>query len=382
MDRTSADALVAMIDHAYASVTNDARWDDFLKLVSGHFREGSVLLWHTDHKDDRLNLVSSFGYDAKTLREVDDHYHAINPWLPKKMRMPGGSLHRTDELFPEDELVRTEFYAGLLAPNNLFNGFGLSLFNDRRFGFLSIVRSRRAGPPSPNELALLERLMPHLQRSLQLHERFQVPSQLAGPALSVLDSLSRGVIFVGRDRRVVHANLAAGRMLSSADGLFLDQLGVCRTSRVAEQVSLDLRLKGAINGRRHDHGTEAAFSSGGVMAVSRPSGSRAYSLVVAPAPLPPFGLTAIHIAAVITISDPDTKSGAARDLLRSIYCLSEKEARLAVQIAEGQQLSVAARDVGVTYETARSYLKEVFAKLGVSRQAELASVVQKLGGCH
>ena len=95
-------------------------------------------------------------------------------------------------------------------------------------------------------------------------------------------------------------------------------------------------------------------------------------------PSPSFGLAAGHIAAAVLVSDPDTAGAARHDLLRRLYQLTHKEAQLALKIAEGEGLEAAARNAGITYETARSYLKNIFAKLGVSRQAELASLVQKL----
>ena len=122
--------------------------------------------------------------------------------------MPSGAIHRTETLFPESELKRTEFYTDWLVPNKVFKGFGISLFNDRRFAFLSILRSQQAGPPSDDELHLLELLTPHLQRAIQVHERLRLPPQFAAPALTVLDQLSRGVIFVGRDRRALGWSLA------------------------------------------------------------------------------------------------------------------------------------------------------------------------------
>jgi DNA-binding CsgD family transcriptional regulator len=114
------------------------------------------------------------------------------------------------------------------------------------------------------------------------------------------------------------------------------------------------------------------------MLVLRPSAARAFGLVVTPMPSPPFGLAATHVAAAILISDPESNSAALSDILRRLYQLSEREAELAVRIAEGERLGEAAKLAGVTYQTACSYLKSIFMKLGVNRQAELAGLVQKL----
>jgi DNA-binding CsgD family transcriptional regulator len=57
--------------------------------------------------------------------------------------------------------------------------------------------------------------------------------------------------------------------------------------------------------------------------------------------------------------------------LADAYRLSRAEARLALHIVEGGDIASYAKSVGVRVGTARSQLKAVFAKTGVSRQAEL-----------
>lgn len=378
MDEASAAALVGMIDHVYAAALDAERWGDFLNSVSGHFRNASTIIWHTDQNDDRCNIFASHRYQESTLRSLQEHYYAVNPWVPKKMRMPSGAIHRTEALYPERELIKTEFYSDFLVPNDLFKGFGISLFNGRRFGFLSVVRSRHAGAASADEIELLERLTPHLQRAIQVHERLRLPPELAAPALTVVEELSHGVVFVGRDKRIVYVNAVASRMLSEADGLSLDPTGSCRTNRAAEQANLDKLLDGAISGRWRPENEGRTSSSGGLMVITRRSGRGPYGVVVSPMPSPPFGLAAAHVAAVLLISDPDVDARPLRDVLRRLYRLSEKEAVLAVRIADGQRLDAAAKETGISYETARSYLKAVFGKLGVHRQAELASAIRKL----
>jgi hypothetical protein len=68
---------------------------------------------------------------------------------------------------------------------------------------------------------------------------FRFGPEYAAPALVVLDHLSRGVIFVGRDRRAHYANRASSRILSNGDGLSLDRTGAWRTCRSSDQTALD-----------------------------------------------------------------------------------------------------------------------------------------------
>ena len=53
----------------------------------------------------------------------------------------------------------------------------------------------------------------------------------------------------------------------------------------------------------------------------------------------------------------------------------ESPRRLAAALAQGMTMDEAAAECGVTKSSARTYLKNIFSKLGVSRQAELVRTI-------
>jgi DNA-binding CsgD family transcriptional regulator len=63
------------------------------------------------------------------------------------------------------------------------------------------------------------------------------------------------------------------------------------------------------------------------------------------------------------------------DLLRCHFGLTPAEARLALQLVAGETLRAAAAKLSITYETARTELKNIFNKTGTRRQAELVIVI-------
>src|SRR5262245_38452767 len=70
------------------------------------------------------------------------------------------------------------------------------------------------------------------------------------------------------------------------------------------------------------------------------------------------------------------------DLLRSHFGLTPAEARLALHLVAGETLRSAEAKLSITYETARTHLKNIFSKTGTCRQAELVVVlVTALPGC-
>jgi DNA-binding CsgD family transcriptional regulator len=58
-----------------------------------------------------------------------------------------------------------------------------------------------------------------------------------------------------------------------------------------------------------------------------------------------------------------------------LFDLTDAEARLAVALGEGHRLEDAADRMGITVSSARTYLKRVFSKTDVTRQAELVRLL-------
>src|SRR5215475_9418278 len=63
------------------------------------------------------------------------------------------------------------------------------------------------------------------------------------------------------------------------------------------------------------------------------------------------------------------------NLLRCHFGLTPAEARLALHLVAGETLRAAAAKLSITYETARTELKNIFNKTGTCRQAELVIVI-------
>ena len=63
------------------------------------------------------------------------------------------------------------------------------------------------------------------------------------------------------------------------------------------------------------------------------------------------------------------------DLLRRHFGLTPAEARLALHLVAGETLRSAEFKLSITYETARTHLKNIFYKTGTRRQAELVIVI-------
>ena len=87
-------------------------------------------------------------------------------------------------------------------------------------------------------------------------------------------------------------------------------------------------------------------------------------------------ITPLDIAvAVLYVSDLEAHTLPRSEALRSLYALTSAEIELVELLCDGCSLEEAAEHRGVTMNTARSQLKQIFFKTNTSRQSELVRLV-------
>ena len=79
--------------------------------------------------------------------------------------------------------------------------------------------------------------------------------------------------------------------------------------------------------------------------------------------------------AIVFITDPMRRQEAPSDLLMRLFGLSSAEGRLLEKLVSGRSVKQAASDLGITGDTARSYLKVIFQKTDTHRQTDLVRLV-------
>ena len=87
-----------------------------------------------------------------------------------------------------------------------------------------------------------------------------------------------------------------------------------------------------------------------------------------------------HAAALVLIVDPAVQAKVGADVVEAVLGLTPTEAEIAVLLAQGRTPRQIAVTTGRGYSTVRTHLKHIFAKLGVSRQLEVAQAVIALSG--
>jgi PAS domain S-box-containing protein len=186
-------------------------------------------------------------------------------------------------------------------------------------------------------------------------------------AEETLNLLSTGMALVDRDCRLLLANRSASRLLDSGDGLALSHGRITATRR--EQVD---HLRDLVDGICT--GTDAAEDEGaGVMTIDRGDGVRPLSIKVAPVQL--NASDDGSRAAAVFIRDLEIRQSVPPEVVAKLFGLTFAEARVVAELVKGKRPQEVADDLGVSLNTVRNQLKQIFSKTNTGRQSELISLV-------
>jgi DNA-binding CsgD family transcriptional regulator len=235
---------------------------------------------------------------------------------------------------------------------------------------ISVNGSEHREPLGDEDAALLEALVPHIRRAMQLHRRLLLADSASEDFASVMDSAPRPVLLVGSGGRIIFMNQAAVRLTGMRDGLRMDD-GELRAGRVADTTRLRSLLDDAA-------GTSSGrgVGTGGVLALGRPSGRRPLVVLVCPLSSQRALFAGVGPAvAVVFVTDPDQVVIPDAAALRVLFGLTPAEAKVTRLVAQGATLAEAAARLGVTRETIRTRMKTIFEKTDTHRQAELVRLV-------
>ena len=357
--------LSELIQRLYRSATGESPWSDFLTCYSHALHSTTTaLVIHTG--DRRANVAAGTGLDPHWQRLYEQHYASVNIWALRADTLFKPGVIGSGELagITEEELTATEFYNDYLRPQDLFYSVGGTITRDHsKFSFLATLRPKRAGVYDEREHAFLQQLMPHLQTAVGVQYRL---AGLAGRLLAVNDALDRipwGIFLVSASSQILWRNAVAERILNRRDGL-TDGKGDLTAANSAD--SRPLRCAIASAARTFEGGREPV----GAFAISRPSGSRPFNVLVSPLPKPGFG-DLRGATAIVFVDDPDHRPGSPEPLLACLFGLTAAESRMAAAIMQGTTVEEYAAQASVTLNTARSHLKQIFQKTDTRRQGDL-----------
>jgi len=359
-----ADEALQLVQSIYDVALGREDWPSVIRKISMASGGHSGLLRLVDCRRAEVGFVAAYGYEQSQIEDYRKHFIHLDPYRDYLAAAPTGALLQSDQAAPLSTRQHTAYFNDYERLGDRYHALGSPLGRERDFLlYLGLSRGQRAGPYDEETLAFVRSLLPHMLRAVQIQRLIGSAVDAQRLSEAALDRLRIGVVLMDSALRVRFANSAA---LAKAKtfGLSLGESGLILPSpRFNDRLQclLNSALTANLPGNPEP---------GGDLTYTRP-GIGALQLRVFPLINDEPGLAGQPVQVAVFLVRPGPPHLDASQLATH-FGLTAAESRLAVRLAEGRTIAEAAKTAGISLATARSHLRNIFAKTATSRQSELA----------
>jgi DNA-binding CsgD family transcriptional regulator/PAS domain-containing protein len=362
-----------LIDCVYEASLRPEAWREVVAGISEIFEGSPVLLEMRPSREKPLVPRYSAGLREDCLGRYSEYLQKDLSWSEGTLRRLALRFIDLADVFDHIQLEQTDLYRAWMEPQGLACLWPLSRAltdeEDQPVALLSVFRTVGQGAFTLEEREEAERFVPHLRRAASVYRALDAARRVDLALAEVMDRLPTGMLLLNSRRQVVVQNAAAERIVGDADGFHVDG-GRPGAEDARENAALQGLIADAMEAR-----PDQALAAHGFQSVSRPSGKRALSLMVAPLRVGSADNASGDVAVALFVSDPERGRISGSKMLEELYSLTQTEADLLQLLSMGVSLEEAAESRGISMNTARSHIKSMFAKTGVSRQGELVRIM-------
>ena len=369
------DELLRTIESVHAAGLDETLWPTALGSITRLIGAAGTTFEVADRKSLALRDLWSYGIPPASEIAYAEHFMSVNPRFTLGLRQASGAIGYDSMFIDEKAMRRDPYYSEFLA------GIGLRYFVSstihrapEEFACIAVQRSARQGHVGKAEIALMQRLTPHLRQAFDTTMRLRGAHRARGDLGEALDWLTDGVLLLRADGDIAYCNHAMEALARRRDGVriaknrleFASQLAAGRLSAALATVT---KLR------------DGDMSSGDLsdFPVARTKNKPSYLISVRPLARGAGGGSPAGTVAIVFVHDPLSGNVTAGSLQREMFGFTEAEADVAQALQAGVPLSRYARERAVSLNTVYTHLRRIKDKTGCHRLPEL---IRKLNDVH
>ncbi len=361
--------LDRLLGAVYDGVNEAPPWRSVLEMLRETLNAAHVTLMLRPPSQESSGVMINTGeVDDSATESYEQRFFAVDPFVG----LPPGEVVSAEELMGRDQWHKSSMYQDYLKPLDIGHLLGADITTkDGIECRLRVTRAQDQNGFSDNDKMVCRVLLPHMERAIRLHARLDTLECERQLYSGAVNRLLLGMVYFNHEGSIVHLNDEAQRILGDRDGVTRSGKGLAASSR-SENQEMQRLISEAISGSV----TEAGPGLAEAMSVTRPSGRSQIGIVVRSIPFGEFSESKQRPAAVVYLRDPDTSPAQpSQEVVRRVFGLTRMEANLAILLAEGNTLDEAAEKLNVRRNTARTHLRSIFGKTGVTRQTMLVRML-------
>lgn len=363
--------LDALISALYDGITETPPWQSALERVREYINaEHATLMLRPPSAESTGVMINAGEVDQHATESYETHFFAVDPFV----KLQDGQIASAEEIVGEKEWLASDMYQQYLKPLDIRHLLGTELHTEEGIECrLRVTRTPRGEAFSEHDKNVVRMMLPHLRRAIQLHAKLDFLECERQVYSGAMNRMLLGMVSFATDRSIMEINEEAARILAEKDGIWRTGNSLKAANR-SENQELQRLIREAIHGGVSDSSEPLTEAT----SITRQFDRGRLGIVVRSIPMGPWSETMQRPAAAVFLRDPDYNSAQpSQDVVRRVFGLTRMEAALAVLLAKGQSLDDAAEELGVRRNTARTHLRSIFGKTGVSRQTMLVRMILK-----
>ncbi|WGK60884.1 helix-turn-helix transcriptional regulator [Halopseudomonas sp. SMJS2] len=372
----------------FQSIENGLSLDDYDRII-GRIHDGALETEYLSEALEELRGLFQANYVTLILRipGVEDvglmlvagdiegsgkviysrYLHSDTPFS----NMPADRVFTVDDVMSFQEWESCAYYRDYSKLNDVYHVMGADI-STADSGVLRFRITRGQSQPAftESDKALCSRLVPHLRRSVHVHNLLGRSASLGNLYAEAVNRLSVATLVLDETGSVLQLNDVARDLLGHTDGLKLVGSRL-EASYPSDNRELHKLIRDAVESKDAPQLRETREA----LSIARPSGEVSLGVVVEPIPGAEWAEGRGQPAVMVYIRDAVGKSQVDNRVAKELFNFTPAETMLALQLANGLSLEEAAENLGIMRNTARAHLRAIFSKTGVRRQAELVRVM-------
>ncbi len=371
------DAFDRILASLHKAAFDDSHWPAASALmdeVCG--AKGNMLISSDGRSQDGVEILfARFCYRGQRREEGErlyfNSYHALDERIPRLRRLPDSQVVHVPDLYTEREKKNSVVYNEALPGSDVGNSLIARLDGPGGSSIVwSVADPVNADDWSFGQVEMVRRVLPHLRQFVCVRQALVDARALGNSLAGLLDNTGAGVIQLDRRGRIVEANDRARDLLRQGDGLF-DEGGCLRALSPEDDAGLQRLLARVLP-------PPGGQGASGSATVRRPTGLARLVLHASPVADRQVDARPRGVAALVLVADPSRRARIDPGMASALLGLTPAESQVAAMLAEGRTVPEIARETGRRENTVRWHIKEIFARHGLSRHAELIRLVLSL----
>ncbi len=360
----------------YDAALDPRRWDEVFEALCDCFaptRGASLILGRSSDVNVQATFSYGFSEEENALHRSAGDYQHSDPRTRAFASHPNKPHHRR-EITTTEEFHGSPFYKTILRPANVEYSLTVVLINEQHDSFFTIgvLRGRESSAFTSYDVKKFQLIVPHLRRAAEVYARLTSAEQKSDLLKKAFDDTGLATFFADKMGTVIYANKAGKDLIAARQGVALENNILCHRDDTTNAQMLKCI--------RNASSRPATGNTAKVQHISLPRESRMLplqatvcSLAAEPSNIHSWISDQIHAAVFIT--DPLKSYESNVEHLQRLFGLTVSEAKVLSAIASGSSTKDIAEETSRSVETVRRHLKNVMAKTGTNRQAELVRLV-------